>query len=64
MLTNHECSVEVFNSSVENRVEKAHSEIEIARQDRAYSSLHKFWAEVAVLKAWTGRPIHLQSYFP
>jgi hypothetical protein len=35
----------VFNSSVENRVEKALQEIENARQHGAYSSLHKFRAD-------------------
>jgi hypothetical protein len=38
--------VKVFNSSVENRVEKAPEEIETARHHGAYSSLHKFRADL------------------
>jgi hypothetical protein len=62
-LTNDECSVKVFNSSVENRVEKARPKIEIARQYRAYCSLHNFGAEEAVLKARTGWSFLVWRYF-
>ena len=62
-LTNHEYSVKVFNSSVENRVEKARPKIEIARHYRGYSSLHKFRAEEAVLKAWRDGPFISRDTF-
>jgi hypothetical protein len=43
-IENYECCVTVFNSSVENRVEKPHATFENVRQDGAYCSLHKFGA--------------------
>jgi hypothetical protein len=57
-LTNDEWCMKVFNSSVENRVEKAREEIETARQHGAYSCLHKFRADRAFLTRrfrWMGR---------
>jgi hypothetical protein len=43
-LAKDECSVKVFNNSVENRVEKARARIKTPRQHEAYSSLHKLCA--------------------
>ncbi len=40
-IENYECCVTVFNSSVENRVEKPRATIENTRQHGAYCSLHK-----------------------
>ncbi len=40
-IENYECCVTVFNSSVENRVEKARAAIENTREYGAYCSLHK-----------------------
>jgi hypothetical protein len=39
-----ECSVKVFNSSVENRVEKDAARLRIARPAKAYFTLHYFCA--------------------
>jgi hypothetical protein len=41
----HKLCMEVFNSSVENRVEKAAARIETAHYYGAYSCLHKFCAD-------------------
>lgn len=46
---NCECCVTVFNSSVENRVEKLRSTIENALQHGAYCSLHKSCASASHL---------------
>jgi hypothetical protein len=43
-LTNDERRVTVFNSSVENRVEKAQSLIETARQQKTYTLCTHFGA--------------------
>jgi hypothetical protein len=44
-LENHEWGVTVFNSSVENHVEKRRPQIETARDHATYTSLHKFSAD-------------------
>ena len=46
-IENYECCMTVFNSSVENRVEKPRATIENAREYGAYCSLHKSCASAS-----------------
>jgi hypothetical protein len=59
-----ECSVKVFNSSVENRVEKNAARLGIARPAKAYFTLHYFWAIYSQGEIIPAAGFFLAAYVP